>query len=109
MIRSKQQIEIGIDEGATALERKLYKSALLTGVMGLLLIAVVLISKTAYPNKIFQVLAPIALLLIFISFGLSVLSWIFSLKKEIKLKNYPYAILLLLIGIVFVIRMIKHS
>lgn len=88
---------------------KLYKFAVLTSVLGLLSIAVVMISGTAYPDILFQVLTPVGLLLIFASLGLYALDWIFSMKKEVKSKNYLYAALLLLMGIIFVIQMVVHS
>lgn len=88
---------------------KLYKFAVLTSVLGLLSIAVVMISKTAYPDMLFQVLTPVGLLLLFASLGLYALDWVFSMKKEVKSKNYLCAALLLLVGIIFVIQMVVHS
>ena len=90
------------------MERKLYRFAVLAGMAGLLLTAVVIISKTAYPDMLFQVLVPAALLLIFISFGLFVLNWIFLLKKRIKSKNYLYVVLLVLIGMIIAVRIAAH-
>lgn len=90
------------------MKRKLYKFAVLTSALGLLSIAVVIISGTAYPDKLFQVLTPIGLLLIFISLGLYTFDWIFSIKKEMKSKNYLLAALLLLVGIIFVVQMAAH-
>ena len=87
----------------------LYKFAVLTSVLGLLSIAIVMISKTAYPDMLFQVLTPVGLLLIFASLGLYALDWVFSMKKEVKSKNYLYAALLFLVGTIFVIQMVGHS
>lgn len=87
--------------------RKLYRLAILTSVLGLLSIAVVIISGTAYPDMLFQVLTPVGLLLIFVSLGLYAFDWIFSIKKEMKSKNYLYAALLLLVGIIFVVQMVR--
>lgn len=88
---------------------RLYKFAVLTSVLGLLSIAIVMISKTAYPDMLFQVLTPVGLLLIFASLGLYALDWVFSMKKEVKSKNYLYAALLFLVGTIFVIQMVGHS
>ena len=66
-------------------------------------------SKTAYPDMLFQVLTPVGLLLIFASLGLYALDWVFSMKKEVKSKNYLYAALLFLVGTIFVIQMVGHS
>lgn len=84
---------------------KLYKFAVLTSALGLLSIAVVMLSGAAYPDMLFQVLTPVGLLLIFASLGLYALDWIFSIKREMKSKNYLCTILLLLVGIIFVIQM----
>lgn len=84
---------------------RLYKFAVLVSIMGLLSIAVVMISKTAYPDLLFQILTPIGLLLIFISLGLYALDWIFSIKKEVKSRNYLSAALFLFIGFIFVVQM----
>lgn len=67
-----------------------------------------MISGAAYPDMLFQVLTPIGLLLIFISLGLYALDWVFSIKKEMKSKNYLHAALLLLIGIIFILK-IAHT
>lgn len=88
---------------------KLYKFAILTSVLGLLSIAVVMISGTAYPDILFQMLTPIGLLLVLASLGLYALDWIFSMKKEVKSKNYLSAALLLLMGIIFVIQMVAYT
>lgn len=86
--------------------RKLYKLAVIAGVPGLLSIAAVMISGTAYPDMMFQILTPIGLLLIFVSAALFALAWVFSIKKEMKSKNYLYAALLLLVGIIFIVQTI---
>lgn len=87
---------------------KLYRFAVLTSVLGLLSIAVVMLSGTAYPDMLFQILTPIGLLLIFVSLGLYALDWVFSIKKEMKSKNYLYVAILLLVGIIFVVQMVAH-
>lgn len=88
--------------------KKLYRFAVLISILGLLCIAVVMISGTAYPDILFQVLAPLGLLLMFVSLGLYVLAWIFSIKKEMKSKNYLYVALLLLVGIIVIVRMVSR-
>lgn len=88
--------------------KKLYKFAALISILGLLCIAVVMISGTAYPDILFQVLAPIGLLLMFVSLGLYVLAWIFSIKKEMKSKNYLYAAILLLVGMIVIVPMVSR-
>lgn len=88
------------------MERKFYKFALLTSMSGLLLIAVVLISKSAYPDVLFQFLSPIALLLMFVSFILFVLAWICLMKRKWNEKSYLTAVLLLLVGIIVVFRLV---
>lgn len=77
--------------------------------LGLLSIAVVMISGTAYPDILFQMLPPIGLLLILALLGLYALDWTFSMKKEVKSKNYLGAALLLLVGIIFVIQMAAYT
>lgn len=69
------------------MERKLCKFAVLTAVLGLVAIAVLMISKAAYPDMLFQILAPAGLLLMFLSCGLFAATWITSITKEVKSKN----------------------
>lgn len=88
------------------MERKLFRFAVIVSVLGLLSIAAVMISGTAYPDMMFQILAPIGLLLMFVSLPLYVLAWVFSIKKEMKSKNYLYATLLLLVGIISIVQTI---
>ena len=88
------------------MERKLFRFAVIVSVLGLLSIAAVMISGTAYPDMMFQILAPIGLLLMFVSLPLYALAWVFSIKKEVKSKNYLYAALLLLVGIISIVQTI---
>lgn len=90
------------------LERKLYKLAVLTCVAGLLSIAVVIVSGTAYPEILFQVLAPVGLLLIFVSLALYGFVWVLSMKKSIKPKDHLWVGLLLLVGIILFVQMVLH-
>lgn len=90
------------------LERKLYKLAVLTNVLGLLAIAAIIISGASYPEMLFQGLAPIGLLLIFVSFGLLVCAWVLSIKRGIKSKHYLWTIWLLLIGIIVAAQLVLH-
>ena len=90
------------------LERKLYRLAVITSILGLLSVAVVIISEAAYPEMVFQVLAPAGLLLIFVALCLYVCAWILSMKKAIKSKNHLWAILLLLVGIVAALQIVLH-
>lgn len=90
------------------MERKLYKFAVLTCVLGLLSLAAVIFSGTSYPEMLFEVLAPIGLLLIFVSLGLYVCAWILSIKKAIKVKDYLWVGLLLLVGILVVVQIVLH-
>ena len=88
------------------MERKLCRFAVIISALGLLSIAAVMISGTAYPDMMFQILSPIGLLLMFVSLPLYALAWVFSIKKEMKSKNYLYATLLLLVGIISIVQTI---
>ena len=88
------------------MERKFFRFAVIVSVLGLLSIAAVMISGTAYPDMMFQILAPIGLLLMFASLPLYALAWVFLIKKEMKSKNYLYAALLFLVGIISIVQTI---
>lgn len=86
------------------MDRKLCRFAVLTGVLGLAAIAVLMISNAAYPDMLFQILAPAGLLLIFLSCGLFVATWITSIAKQVKSKNYLFVAALLVVGVMFIFR-----
>ncbi len=91
------------------MERKLYRFAVLTGVLGLAAIAVLMISNAAYPDMLFQILAPAGLLLIFLSCGLFAAGWITSIAKQVKSRNYLFAAALLVVGIIFIFRWVLRT
>lgn len=88
------------------MERKLYRFAVLTAVLGLAALAGLMISQAAYPDMLFRVLEPAGLLLIFLSCGLFAADWITSMTKQVKSKNYLCAAVLLVVGIIFVVQMV---
>ena len=86
------------------MERKLCRFAMLTGVVALAAFAAVILAGAAYPDMLFQVLAPAGLLLSFLSCILFAAAWITSIIKAVRSKRYPYAAALLAVGLVVIFR-----
>lgn len=81
---------------------KLYRIAVGTGVCGLLLLSVVMLSDAAYPDPMFR-LAAVGIILAFLSAGLFAVDWALRIKEEVCQKKYGKAALLLLLGLLFIV------
>lgn len=87
---------------------KYYKIATRIGLMGLVLLAIVILSNSAYPSMVFRILAPLGLLLVFISVGLCGISWLLGFKESIKKKDYISAVIIIVTGVLFILRLIYN-
>ena len=81
---------------------KLWRFAVLTGVLGLAVFAALFISGAASPDMLFQILAPTGMLLSFLSCGLFAAAWITSITRAVKTKNYLFAAALLVGGLILI-------
>lgn len=78
------------------------KISFVCAVLGLLGFAVIWLTGTAYPNFMFQILAPVSLLLVFAALPFMLVSWILTIRKEIQAKNYLIAALWGISGLLLV-------
>lgn len=82
------------------MECKLYRFAVLTGVLGL----AAMLSGAVFPDILYRILTPAGLLLLFLSCGLFTAWWIASMTGAVKSENYPYATALLAVGLIVIFR-----
>ena len=75
------------------MRQKLMKIGLACGGAGLLGIAVVLVSGTAYPEPLFRALAPLSLLLICAAVPPLAAAWLLNIRREWKSENHLTALL----------------
>lgn len=81
------------------MNRKINKVAMATFLLGIFSLIIVILTDSGYPDTIFQVLAPVGIILIFVSAGLFVLDWVLHIRTEVTQKKYLNAFILVLLGI----------
>lgn len=79
------------------------KISAILGVVGILLILFIIISNLSYPNILYSIFTTIALVLLFISAGLQIATWIMELNLAYKRKQYLSILILILTGIFFIL------
>lgn len=84
--------------------KKFFKLSVITSVVGLTMILGLILSKSAYPHLVFRILTPLGLLLVFISVILGFVSWLLYLKDSIKKKEYVWATIVAVLGLLVIIR-----
>lgn len=87
-------------------KQKLYKFAIITGVIGLIIILSIVLSGTAYPNLFFSIGTLAGLIFIFASVVLLFISWSKDVYDAVKRKQYLLAILIAIFGLIIVIRLL---
>lgn len=83
---------------------KYYKLASFTGLIGLILIFIVILSNVAYPSMIFRILTPLGLLLVFISVGLLSIHFILRIKESFNRKDYIGVLIITAIGLLYILK-----
>lgn len=86
---------------------KHYKMASCIGVIGLILIFTVILSNSAYPSMIFRILAPLGILLVFISVALLSISFLLTIKESFKRKDYITTVIIIAIGLLYIFKVIR--
>ena len=86
---------------------KLAKIATTTGLVGIGLLLLIMISGIGYPNPLFNYGVGIGLILIFASIILYAISWIIDFKDAITKKNLIGAFILLLVAVFTVYQFLK--
>lgn len=84
----------------------IYKSAMISAVIGLIMIFIVILSGTAYPHMLFRIGTPLGLAFIFASVILLFISWLWEIRNGIKRKQYVQAIVIAILGLVVIIQTI---
>lgn len=84
------------------------KLALLSAAIGLLIVFVVILSGTAYPNMLFRIGAPLGLVLIFVSVLLQFIHWLWEIHDGIKGKQYLWAIIIAVLGCIVIVRVLMR-
>ena len=87
--------------------KKYYKIASYIGLIGLILLMIVILSNSAYPSMLFKVLAPLGMLLIFISVILLGISWVFRVRESLKRKDYIASVIIIIIGLIFIFNTLR--
>ena len=88
---------------------KIFKAAVISAIIGLLLILAVIVTGSAYPDVFFTVGTLTGLILVFISNGLLLVSWLGSIGKDVKDKNYLSAFLTAFMLLVLVIVLLRKQ
>lgn len=86
---------------------KFSKFGVLSAVMGFICFGIIYITDSSYPNILFQILTPLFLIFIFVSFIFFTIDWLFELYRCIKNKNYLSTLFWLVIGIFIIYQFIK--
>lgn len=84
----------------------LYQCAILTAVIGLIIIFTVMLSGVAYPHMLFRIGTPLGLVFIFASVLLLFLSWLWDIHHAIKGKQYLLAIGIAVLGLIVIVRIL---
>lgn len=84
--------------------KSLFKLAIITGAIGLVMIFSIILSGTAYPDMFFRIVTPLGLLFVFVSVILVFISWLWYLKDTIKSKQYIWAIVVAALGLIVIVK-----
>ncbi len=71
--------------------------------LGLLGLGTLYVLGAAHPAPLFQLLAPLSLLLLFAALPFLAVSWILTICQEIRGKNYGIAALWVLFGLLLIV------
>lgn len=83
------------------------KIAATTGLVGLGILLLIMISGIGHPNPLFNYGVGMGLMMIFASIILYVIGWIIDLKNAITKKNRIDALILILVAVFFVYQFLK--
>ena len=86
----------------------LNKTAIITSIIGLVFIAVVIISGSSYPDPLFSYGTAIGLLMCFVAILLYIANWCREVFVSIKNKNIVGILILIFTAILFVSSFIKN-
>ena len=84
------------------------KLAVLSGALGLAVLLGIIISGAAYPHPFFRFGAPLGLLLIFVGVILLFISWIFEIYHGVKEKQYRFAAVIFVLGLLVIWRLLSR-
>ncbi len=85
------------------MRKKLVMAGALFCGLGLLGLAVLFVSGTAYPDTLFNLLTPVSLLLLIIAIPFFAVAWIMTIHREIQEKHHGIAALWAISGLLLMI------
>lgn len=83
---------------------KLHKFAIIAGGIGLIIIFSVILSGIAYPNVFFNVGTLLGLLFVFTGVILLFIGWARDLHDAVKTKQYIWAVLIAILGLMVILK-----
>ena len=87
--------------------KKYYKLAGYSGLIGLILLIIGILSNSAYPSMVYRVLTPLALLFIFICVALVGISGLLKIIESTRRKDYISAGIIIIVGLIFIFRALR--
>ncbi len=82
----------------------IYRAAVLSAAIGLIIILGVIFSGAAYPDMLFRIGTPLGLVFIFASVILLFLSWLLEIHNGIKEKQYLWVAVIVVLGLIVIVR-----
>ncbi len=83
--------------------KKMYSIGTFVGILGIILLLILIVSGTAYPDTTFRVLMPTGLLLVFAGLLINGITWLLMIKDSVADKSYKDAGFVFLVGLVIVL------
>ena len=85
------------------MNKKFFKAAAWVAIAAFMCFGVLYLSGASYPDLTFRILQPLFLILIFVSLALIIMAWISTIYSEVKNKNYLFAFIWFLAGIILIV------
>lgn len=85
-----------------AINRKIYTGGIVLGAVGVLILLCLVLTNVGYPHPAFRILMPVGVVLVFLSLIVVGIKWLITIKDAVVKRRYGEAILILLLGIIFV-------
>lgn len=84
------------------ISRKIYIVGIVLGAVGVIILLGLVLSNVGYPNPAFRILMPTGVVLVFLSLIVVAINWVITIKDAVGKRRYGEAILILLLGIIFI-------
>lgn len=84
------------------INRKIYIGGIVLGAVGVLILLGLVLTNVGYPHPAFRILMPVGVVLVFLSLIVVGINWLITIKDAVVKRRYGEAILILLLGLIFV-------